>query len=33
MCLKHIVGRIEKTWIDEEEGFARFMRKFRGKKK
>ena len=33
MCLKHIVGRIEKTGIDEEEGFARFMRKFRGKKK
>ena len=33
MCLKHIVGRIEKTGLDEQEGFSRFMRKFRGKKK
>ncbi|HZK19102.1 MAG TPA: MinD/ParA family protein [Treponemataceae bacterium] len=28
MCIKHIVGRIEKTSFDTEEGFGRFFRKF-----
>lgn len=32
LCVKHIVGRIEKTGVEEEEGFSRFLRKFRGKK-
>ena len=31
MCIKHIVGRIEKTKLDTEEGFARFFRKIRRK--
>lgn len=33
MCIKHIVGRIEKTDLDADEGFSRFLRKFTGKKK
>ncbi|MCR5699334.1 MAG: MinD/ParA family protein [Treponemataceae bacterium] len=32
-CIKHIVGRIEKTDFDDDEGFSRFLRKFTGKKK
>lgn len=31
ICIKHIVGRIEKTKLDTEEGFARFFRKMRRK--
>lgn len=31
MCIKHIVGRIEKTSLNTEEGFSRFFRKMRGK--
>ncbi len=31
MCIKHIVGRIEKTNLNAEEGFGRFFRKFRQK--
>ncbi|MGI5172188.1 MinD/ParA family protein [Treponema sp. OMZ 840] len=31
VCIKHIVGRIEKTKLDTEEGFARFFRKMRRK--
>lgn len=31
VCIKHIVGRIEKTKLDTEEGFARFFRKIRRK--
>ncbi len=31
MCIKHIVGRIEKTDLNTEEGFGRFFRKFRQK--
>lgn len=33
ICVKHIVGRIEKTEFEQEEGFARFLRKLRGKKR
>lgn len=31
ICVKHIVGRIEKTKLDTEEGFSRFFRKMSGK--
>ncbi|MFI3257063.1 MAG: MinD/ParA family protein [Spirochaetales bacterium] len=31
VCIKHIVGRIEKTDLNTEEGFARFFRKMRQK--
>ena len=31
-CIKHIVGRIEKTELDDSEGFSRFLRKFTAKK-
>jgi flagellar biosynthesis protein FlhG len=31
LCIKHIVGRIEKTDFIEEEGLGRFLRKFRKK--
>ncbi len=31
MCIKHIVGRIEKTDLNSEEGFSRFFRKFKQK--
>lgn len=31
MCIKHIVGRIEKTSLDTQEGFGRFFRKFNRK--
>ena len=31
VCVKHIVGRIEKTKLDTQEGFARFFRKIRQK--
>ncbi len=31
MCVKHIVGRIEKTDLNTEEGFSRFFRKMRQK--
>ncbi|MCM1321105.1 MAG: MinD/ParA family protein [Bacteroides sp.] len=31
MCVKHIIGRIEKTDFEEEEGFSRFLRKLTGK--
>lgn len=33
ICVKHIVGRIEKTDFQQEEGFSRFLRKLRGKKR
>jgi flagellar biosynthesis protein FlhG len=33
MCIKHIVGRIEKTEPAENEGVSNFLRKFLGKKK
>jgi flagellar biosynthesis protein FlhG len=33
MCIKHIVGRIEKTEPAENEGVSSFLRKFLGKKK
>ncbi|NLM00556.1 MAG: MinD/ParA family protein [Treponema sp.] len=33
ICVRHIVGRIEKTEFEEEEGFARFLRKIRGRGK
>lgn len=33
MCIKHIVGRIEKTEPVENEGVSSFLRKFIGKKK
>lgn len=29
ICVRHIVGRIEKTEFEQEEGFARFLRKLR----
>jgi len=32
VCLKHIVGRIEKTETDGNEGVANFLKKFLGKK-
>ncbi|OJF77643.1 MAG: ATP-binding protein [Treponema sp. CETP13] len=31
ICIKHIVGRIEKTPFDSQEGFGRFFRKFNRK--
>jgi flagellar biosynthesis protein FlhG len=31
-CVRHIVGRIEKTDFEEEEGFSRFLRKLRKRK-
>ena len=31
-CVRHIVGRIEKTEFEEEEGFSRFLRKLRKRK-
>lgn len=31
VCIKHIVGRIEKTSFDTQEGFGRFFRKFNRK--
>jgi len=33
MCIKHIIGRIEKTESSENEGVSTFLRKFLGKKK
>ncbi|MCQ2611480.1 MAG: MinD/ParA family protein [Treponema sp.] len=33
MCVKHIVGRIEKTDITNNEGVSRFLKKFLGMKK
>jgi flagellar biosynthesis protein FlhG len=33
MCIKHIIGRIEKTEPFENEGVTSFLRKFLGKKK
>lgn len=32
VCLKHIVGRIEKTELDDNEGVSNFLKKFLGKK-
>jgi len=31
VCIKHIIGRIENTKLDTQEGFSRFFRKIRGK--
>jgi flagellar biosynthesis protein FlhG len=33
VCLKHIVGRIEKTEPEYSEGVANFLKKFLSKKK
>jgi flagellar biosynthesis protein FlhG len=33
MCIKHIIGRIEKTEASENENVSNFLRKFLGKKK
>ncbi|MGP1587807.1 MAG: MinD/ParA family protein [Treponemataceae bacterium] len=32
-CIRHVVGRIEKTDLNPEEGFSRFLRKFIDRKK
>ena len=32
MCIRHMIGRIEKTDVVQEEGFSRFFRKFKQKR-